>query len=240
MRQWLEMLKVRLLVNVTWRLSKTRLLTSLRLFAATEADSAWQLVYALERTAEPKLKAELFGQVLEEMHHAAEFSRLGRGLSDTLTAPVRYDRQPLYALAEDVWKFYAYCQIGEAAAAERFRNILSATREPAVRAVLKGILRDEAQHVESATAMLGGCDGIPEGQRRRELRRIKGRRLWEAWLRSGRQVADGLSVIILTVVYYVVGPLGHRAAKRRFAPHGAQKGGVNDQPVHTRAVVRVS
>lgn len=209
-------LGVRLMVSLTWRLSRRRMLGSLRLFAATEADSAWQLAYAAARAPEPERKAELFGQVLEEMRHADEFRRLCKDMSETVVAPLRYERKPLYPAAADVWRFYAYCQVGEAAAARRFKHIHDATRVPAVKEVLRRILRDEAQHVHGAEAMLGAVEGVSDAERRAELVRIKARRAWEAWLRAGRNIADVVAVGILSVVYAAVGPVGWLAARQRF------------------------
>ena len=45
-----------------------------------------------------------------------------------------------------------------------------------------------------------------------ELRRVRLRRLWEAWLRSGRRVIDQLATVVLSVGYFVIGAAIHRTA----------------------------
>lgn len=216
MHGMIERLKVRIMVRLTWKRSRASLLTSLRNFSETEADSAWHLLRAAEMSTDPAEKSELFGQVLEEMHHAAEFHRMYKELGGGHFVPLRLERKTLVSAPSDLWKFFIYCSVGEHVAATRFKNIHDAIDDGPLKDVLRGILRDEAQHVHSADELARGTE-VSLAARQAETRRIKARRLWEAWLRSGRFITDGVATALLAVVYYLVGALGSRAARTRLA-----------------------
>ena len=210
----LERLKVRILVRATWKRSRTRLLSSLRNFAETEADSAWHLMRAAEAADAPAQKSELFGQVLEEMHHAAEFRRLFRAFGGGHYVPLNLERRPLVVAPAELWRFFVYCSVGEHAAATRFKNIHDVLDDGPLKAVLRMILRDEAQHVHSADE-LAGSGGQAPALLASETRRVKARRLWAAWLRAGRMITDLVATALLAGVYFIVGAIGSATARRR-------------------------
>lgn len=216
MLSWVEPLKVRLLVKYNWGLSKARYLESLRLFSATEADSAWQLLYAADRVADPAQRADLFGQVLEETSHAEMFKRLYNEASPRQLVPAQYEREALYWDKDDMWRFFVYCWVGEQDAADRFTHIRNATDDPRLAETLDRILADEVGHVHGAQELLKELGITPE-QLKGERRRIRLRRAWESWLRTGRTLSDAASTALLSAVYYLVGPLAARAARGRFS-----------------------
>lgn len=212
----IERLRIRILVALAWR-SRPRLLTTLRNFSETEADSAWHLLRAAELSSDPAEKADLFGQVLEEMRHAEEFAKLHKDLGGGRMKPVKPERRPLVETPEDLWRFHVFCQIGEGAAATRFKNIHDALRDPELRPlkkVLRQILRDEAQHVHGA-AELAKASAVPPRTLRKEAGNVRARRAWQAWMRSGRHVTNAFGTLVLAVVYPIVGVLGRATARKR-------------------------
>jgi len=209
---WLEALRVKILVKLTWGLSRERYLDSLRLFSATEADSAWQLLYAADRVDDPEQRADLLGQVLEETHHAELFKRLYNENSDRQLVPARYEREALYWDKAEMWKFFIYCYVGEEAAATRFTHIKNASTDARLNAVLASILADEVGHVHGAEEAISDLP-ISKEQFKSETRKIRLKRLWEAWLRTGRNLSDLASSAILSALYYPVGLAGAPIAR---------------------------
>ncbi|MBI3298191.1 MAG: ferritin-like domain-containing protein [Elusimicrobia bacterium] len=214
MPTWLEALRVKLLVRLAWGLSKSRYLDSLRLFSATEADSAWQLLYAADKVDDPAQRADLLGQVLEETHHAELFKGLYNEDSASPLVPAKYEREALYWDKAEMWKFFIYCYVGEDAAATRFTHIRDAATDPRLIKTLDSILADEVGHVHGAREFINEL-GISEEQFQRESGLIRWRRRWEAWLRTGRNVTDLASTGFLSAVYWVLAPLGAGIARRR-------------------------
>ena len=204
MLRLIERMKVKVLVLLTWKLSSAKRLESLRLFASTEDDSAWQLRYAEERLDDPEVRADLFGQILEERRHAELFAQLYNRMSPRPLVWAKYEREPLYERKEDMDKFFVYCLIGERAAVERFVNIRDSLEEGPIKHTLNEILQDEAGHVHDAAESVESGK-LSSAEVKKQIRIIVWTRRWEAWLRMGRHVSSIVSAIILSAVYYVIG-----------------------------------
>jgi rubrerythrin len=214
MKDLLESIKVWIMVKLFWR-SKGHLGESLRVFSATEADSAWQIQQVMPHVQDLPTRAELFGQVLEEMHHAELFYSQWQRLSGALYIPEQRERQSLYRSGEETWKFFAYCIVGEKAALDRFSHIAKALPSSNLRDVFKKILRDEAGHVHSAQGFADEAQ-IDITVLKRELKKIRRLRFREAWMRQGKMLTDKLASAFLLGIYFLVGPFGKWATAKRF------------------------
>jgi len=209
-----ERLKVRFMVLVRWKLSLQRKLESLRLFEATEDDSAWQLLRASEHLQETHLKAELFGQIMEETFHADEFRRVYQELSGKKMEKLLTEKKPLYP-PHQAKSIFAYCLIGEASAAQRFSHLAEVLSDDALKQALQRILSDEVGHIHKAQEILKNFDLKPE-EVKRKLLEIRLKRLAERWLRMGRQITDFAADVFLSIIYFCgVGPFAGLMKMRR-------------------------
>lgn len=210
-----EKLKVWFLLQVTWKRSQEKQLESIRLFASTEADSAWQLYYALSKLSNLEQQAELFAQALEETHHAEKFSALYKQMTPTAPVALKYEKKLLYEKSEDMWKLFVYCLIGEADAAHRFKYIAQFIKPGPIRTTLEEIVEDECGHIEKADALIESQTQLSQKEIKKELRQIRWRRFYESWLRSGRQVTDFFASLLLSSVYFAIGPFTTLPSRRR-------------------------
>jgi hypothetical protein len=170
---------------------------TVRRFAETEADSAWQLAVALRHATNREERAELFAQILEELNHAELFRREHRRLTNGHFVPLAPARRAIQQDGATTAGFHAYCVLGEQEAFAQFSLLAKVIPDPQFTTVLKKILRDEAKHVHQAESH------TPD---RRLLGPIRLRRRWENWQRQGLIVTDALSTVLLTCCYFVVGP----------------------------------
>jgi rubrerythrin len=198
---------------LTWlnvRLFWSRIRTStIRRFAETEADSAWQLAVALRHANNTEERAALFAQILEEMNHAELFRCEHKRMTNNHFIPLAPERRSIQREGETTAGFHAYCVIGEQQAFEQFSLLAKVIPDEQFTAVLQKILRDEAKHVHQAEAH------TPD---RRLLRPIRIRRNWENWQRQGLIVTDALSTALLTICYFVVGPCARLLLLRHQQP----------------------
>ncbi len=201
MFQAAERLKVQIMVWGRWRFSQHQMLESLRLFEATEEDSAWQLLQATEHLPESHLKAELFGQIMEESFHAEEFRRVYKELSGKSMERLQTQKRPLYPSTE-AKSIFAYCLIGEASAAQRFSHIASALKDGPLKQTLNRILSDEVGHIHKAQEILETLEMRPQTLKKKLLQ-IQFQRTFESWLRMGRQITDVVANLFLIGFYYI-------------------------------------
>jgi hypothetical protein len=161
----------------------------------------------------PVHRAELFEQALEEISHAEEFRAFYHLHTGDRIRRLQEEKRVLFAKNE-TWKLFAFCLIGENDAAHRFEKIAANHFSPTLDRLLRRILADEKGHQRQAELLLAGT-GLTQAAIDRETRRVRLTRFREAWLRSGRQIADLVSSILLTVVYFLFsGPFAFVARRR--------------------------
>jgi len=208
-----DYLKVALLVRIGWRLFPGKFTEAIRRFEATEEDSSWHLLRGAVHATDPRHRAELFEQALEEISHAEEFRHFYRQYTGAKIRRMQEEKRILFGKNE-TWRLFAFCLVGENDAAERFGKIAAQNFSPELNRLLKRILADEKGHQKKAETLLAEC-GVSETAMNREILAIRLRRLREAWLRSGRQIADLVASIILTVVYLLFSGPFCMIARRR-------------------------
>lgn len=194
---------VRLVLNLKWKKSKSAVEERIRAFEATEDDSSWQLLYACRRIADGKTKADLLMQAMEEAHHAEVFRGLYEESCGSALKKLPVQRKPLFQDGQ-AWKLFAYCAVGEAAAARRFRHIAEGLEPGKFKNSLEKILKEEEGHVELA-ADLSSLTGKSGAELKREIFRIKAIRAGETWLRIGRSITSQASKLLLTLTYFGIG-----------------------------------
>jgi rubrerythrin len=209
----LEKMKIRLAVAVGWKLPGKQA-EAIRAFQATEADGVWHLHRGIQRLKDPKLKALLFSHSLEEESHAEEFAHTYAAYSDRSMSPAVYERSDLYEENAPAWKIFAYVHVGEEDATTRFRILQDALAEGPLKNALQRIVRDEEGHVDLTHDVLVKL-GATESDIRKEYLRVRLSRAWEAWLRTGKRMVDLLATALLSLVYFVVGPLIFFVARRK-------------------------
>ncbi len=209
----IENLKIRLSLALTWR-SPERVASAIRGFQVTEADGVWHLHRAIERLEDPRTKAVIFTHGLEEECHADVFGTVQRLYAGGLSSPMHFERKDLYAADDPAWKIFAFVNVGELDATQRFRLLRGALPEGPLRDALKSIIDDEEGHVHLTYDMLRRMGASP-GEIRVEFVKVRLSRAWEAWLRVGKRMVDGLATVLLSLVYYLLGPFVARAARRR-------------------------
>lgn len=210
-----DRMKVRFAVSFVWR-RNTKIAEAIRGFQATEVDGVWHLHRGLARVTDAKQRAILFAHGLEEESHAEEFTAAYHHYGDRSMTPASYERRDLYAPSEPAWKTFAYVHVGERDATDRFRIIREALDGGVLRNSLTRIVEDEAGHVDLTHRMLIQM-GATDRSIAREVRRVRLVRLWEQWLRVGKRVVDNLATLLLSITYFVMGPLLFWFARRRLA-----------------------
>ncbi len=194
---------VRLILRFQWKRNEKLVQERIQVFEATEDDSAWQLVHAASQIEDPKIKAELFFQSLEEAHHSEVFRGLYEENAGKKLKKISVERKPIFQ-KEAPWKLFAYCSVGEAAAASRFRHIADHLEPGNLQKSLSKILAEEEGHIELAQD-LASLTGRDAQEVKKEVRKIRLQRAWEAWLRAGRKITLAFSRLLLSGTYFAIG-----------------------------------
>lgn len=214
-------------------------------FAEVEAQGARDLFRAAEVTGDPLLRRRLFAHARDEVRHAALFRARGVALRRTLADPGPghalgdglipgergFDR--LEVERESSVALLAFIHLSERAAARAFAAYGAALdHDPETRAVIARIARDEEGHMRYSRAELSR---IAPGRDRRALWIARSRRFWRAYLRVALVLADMISRLILTFLYFLLlAPfawLAKRAARK-------EPPGWRDCPARDRAKER--
>ncbi len=213
--QAIERAKIWLAVKLGWRLNG-KMAEAIRGFQATEADGVWHLHRALGRLDDPRQRAILFTHSLEEESHAEEFTVAYAHYGQRPLAPANFERRELYEADQPTWKSLAFFNVGEVDATHRFRFLREVLDDGLLKDSLARVVTDEEGHVGLTHDLLVRM-GATHAEIRSELRRVRVRRLWEGWLRSGRLVIDRLATLVLSVGYFIIGAALYRTARARLS-----------------------
>ena len=208
-----ERAKIWLAVRVGWRLNG-KMAEAIRGFQATEADGVWHLHRTLARLDDPRQRAILFTHGLEEEAHAEEFTLAYAHYGERPLAPANFERRELYGADQPPWKTFAFFNVGEDDATQRFRLLRDTVDDGLLKESLARVVADEEGHVGLTHDFLVRM-GASNAEIRSELRRVRLQRLWEGWLRTGRRVIDRLATLLLSAGYFVIGTALHRTARAR-------------------------
>ena len=213
--QAIERAKIWLAVKLVWPFNG-KMAEAIRGFQATEADGVWHLHRTLHRLDDPRQRAILFTHSLEEESHAEEFTHAYAHYGQRPLAPANFERQDLYEADQPAWKTFAFFNVGEDDATQRFRLLRDTLDAGLLRESLTRVVADEEGHVGLTHDFLVRM-GATDAEIRSELRRVRLQRLWDGWLRTGRRVVDRLATLVLSVVYFVIGTALHRTARARLS-----------------------
>lgn len=208
----LRCLAVRLSIPISWRISRQRIAASLWRFSEVEADSAWQMLVALEKVDDPEFRAELFNNALEEVHHSYIFSRIARKYEDHLVCRPAEERRQLWDPKQGLVNFEAYHYVGEADVFRDFLAYADASPHPDIRETFMAIRGDEEEHQKLAYAeLVHQCGSV--GAARRLILKVRLRRAWEGWVRASKKIGDFFSSVFLMAIYFSFGMLLAPACK---------------------------
>lgn len=211
----LEQIKVYLAIKLFWSNPKKKVRV-LATFDSTEADSAWQLLHVLPKVKDPKARYEVFQHILEEMVHSELFRKEASFYAKGHVIAPSGERQALYAEDAPIWKFFAYCIIGEKSALDRFSHVAKSLPDSPLRETFKRVLRDEAGHVHNAK-MLAAEFAVDAKDIETEISIVRRRRFKEAWMRQGTTITDLFANVFLSCLYFLVAPLGYMTARQKIA-----------------------
>jgi rubrerythrin len=200
-----------LLLKYFWTPSK--LAEILARFQAVEADGVWHLQRTLERTEGPH-RIELFGQIIEEMSHADRFAQLAKR---STSAPVSFpqsEREDLYPASEPAWKTLAFVHVGEEDATHQFNAIVASLPEGDLRRSFATMLADESGHVGLSESLALSL-GTTRARMRWGVLKVRSRRLWEAWVRNGQGMMSRFSLIVLSIIYFLIVPFHAISARKK-------------------------
>lgn len=197
-------------------------------FAEVEAEGARDLFRAAETVRDPILRRRFFIHAKDEVRHAGLFRARGLALRRTIGRPgpdralgdglIPGERgfDDLEVEKESAASLLAFIHLSECAAARAFATYGAVLgHDPETRAVIERIARDEEGHMRYSRAELGR---VAPDRVRRALWAARSRRLWRAYLRFALIVADMISRLILTILYFLLLPpfawVAKRAARR--------------------------
>ncbi len=211
-------LAIRTLFPLTWRPSRTRTARGLMRFSVTELDSGWQILHALEAVDDPQTRAKVLQHALEEIHHASEFERVASSYCPELPPRPLPERDPLFVREDGVdglATFLAYAHVGEVDVFDQFASYAAGIGDCEARSVFREAKLDENGHVGLTWELLVPLLG--EAAARRRVWRIRGRRIYEAWLRFSTALGEIPSGALLGAIYYVFGAVLAQPLRRRLA-----------------------
>src|SRR5207248_1552423 len=181
-------------------------------FAETEADGGRDLVRAAEMTTDSLLRRQCLRRARDEQRHAELFRGRGAALLRALPEPPRAGyRADWLAPGErglddlrveelEIGALLAFLHLSERSAATdfaRYRDVLQ--HDPPTRAVFEEILRDEAHHMNYTFSQLVR---VSPQHHRWLLWRARLGCLWKGYLRLAIALPGGISLPVLTVVFY--------------------------------------
>lgn len=205
---------IRFVTPLSWRASPERLARSLQRFSEVEADSAWQMLQALDAVDDVRFKVGLFNNALEELHHAGIFARLARQHADRPPSADTPGRTQIYDPGRGLPDFGARMFVGEADVYAEFLDYATAAPQDSVRSAFLEIRGDEEDHQDLAYDELVKMVGS-RAEAARMIRRVRRERRFEAWTRFGKAVGEITSSLLLSVAYLLFGPFVSRACRRR-------------------------
>jgi hypothetical protein len=200
----------RIVTPLVWRWSPRRQAEAMREYSLIEKDSGCQILDALPLVREPKTRAQLFQQVLEEFHHSDLFED---ACNDLALAPVGtpvVTRDALVGLdpgPDAVLDLIAYVHVGEDAVDRDFQVYAKAPLDPTIAKAFARAGADEHHHVADSRRLLTPFSGGSAWKERWAIGKARALRLWRSYLKTMRRVGELPLSLLLTVLYAAAGPL---------------------------------
>jgi hypothetical protein len=210
----LRRLAIRIVTSISWRWSPGSLARSLNRFSIVEADSAWQMLEALDAVPDIAFRVKLFNNALEEVHHAELFRNLANSYSPLPLPNGGPERIRLFDPRRGLAEFEAYHFIGESDVYNQFLAYANSAPFSSLRETFLAIRGDEGEHQKLAYAELHQLVGSKWGTYRL-IARIRLLRMYQAASRMGKAISGVCSAAVLTICYLVTGPIFCSFCRRR-------------------------
>lgn len=214
---------------VIWRALPGRAATKMAEFSHTEAGSGLDMLAAVEETERRGLRLRYYRHALDELRHSRLFRERAAALStDRSRARAVMDdsdyilehgintRRSLFSTLGEA-EFLAFVWVHELRGAEQFEvyaDLLKA--DAATAAMFDEIARDERFHIAYSRAELARV--AEPAAARKAVWRVRGRRLWQGWMRFSHRLGELVAGLWLTLLYVgVIGPFSilARLSERR-------------------------
>jgi hypothetical protein len=186
--------------------SESRMSRALNRFAMVEADSAWQLLKALEFENHEPYRAKLFINALEEVHHAFLFKSMANKFTRKSSINIAARRDKIYISADHDIRFKVAHYLGEKNVYGQFLSYANAIKNEEVKNLFLGIRGDEEEHQHMAYLHLKEKTGIIL----REYLDIA----YNDFVRFGKSIGDFFSGIIIFVLYFIGGVFFGKLCRR--------------------------
>lgn len=204
-----------------WRVVPGRASTKMAGFSHTEQGSGLDMLGAVEHTERREMRRKYYRHALDELRHSRMFAERSRILATTwsradavlqdsgfIQAQGINEKQTLFEKFDEI-EFLAFVWVHELQGARQFAlyaDLLSDDDETAV--MFDEIARDERFHIAYSKAELDRY--ADKGQRsavRNAVWRVRGRRVWQGWLRFSHDLGAFMSGLWLSILYiFFLGP----------------------------------
>jgi rubrerythrin len=173
-------------------------------FSLVEADSAWQMLQAMDEVDDPEYRAELFNNALEEIHHAYLFKNQANLYAKYPVSNDHYSRKKILGDNKDLLSFKVQHYLGEKDVYEQFLTYSKATPKEDVQELFMEIRGDEEEHQRKARIKLLEELGS-ENRLRQKISKVRLQGLYQSWIDFGKWMGDISSRIILSSLYLLGG-----------------------------------
>jgi rubrerythrin len=206
-------LAIRIALPFSWQLFPRRRGEVLQRFSVAEADSAWHFLDALSHVDQAAIRARLFNNALEEVHHAALFAEAAQYQAQALVHLPVEERVAIYDPQKGLQHFYAFVYVGEKDVYDQFDAYAAAIGAQSVKSIFSHLKEDEDGHMQFAKQRLAAL-GTKQGVVLRQVRSIRRRRVLESWVRGWRRVSDLATTLLLSALYFFFGVFARASCRR--------------------------
>lgn len=204
-----------------WRVLPGRASTKMAGFSHTEQGSGLDMLVAVEKTPRRDLRRKYYIHALDELRHSKMFAQRARALATSwsradavlqdsgfIAAQGINDKETLFDKLDEI-EFLAFVWVHESQGARQFNlyaDLLSDDHETSV--MFDEIARDERFHISYSKQELDRYAAKGQASAvRNAVWRVRGRRLWQGWLRFSHDLGAFMSGIWLSVLYiFFLGP----------------------------------
>ena len=195
-----------------WRVLPGRAATKMAEFSHTEAGSGLDMLAAVEETPRRELRIKYYRHALDELKHSRMFRQRATALatgrsraraviedSDYILEHGINTRESLFSRLGEV-EFLAFVWVHERRGAQQFEVYADLLKEDAdTSRMFDEIARDERFHIAYSKAELARVS--PPGPARWAVLRVRGRRLWQAWMRFSHRLGEVVASLWLILLY---------------------------------------
>ncbi len=201
-----------------WRVLPGRAATKMAEFSHTEAGSGLDMLAAVEETHRRELRIKYYRHALDELKHSRMFRQratalaTGRSRARAVIADSDYilehginTRESLFSRLGEV-EFLAFVWVHERRGAWQFEVYADLLKEDAdTSRMFDEIARDERFHIAYSKAELARVS--EPGPARWAVLRVRGRRLWQTWMRFSHRLGEVVASLWLILLYgLLLGP----------------------------------